>query len=215
MLQRVLFCSLSLVLLSALSAAAEPAPTPPTITVDRLLSELSKMPGLEAKFVERKHLKLLVKPLVTKGTLYFTSPGYLARHVISPKPARMVITPKHLEIAQDQGTQRIDLSARKDVKTFVESFARLLAGDKKALGAVYVLKFTASQAAPDTWSLSLTPRSQTLRALIKRLVITGKGYAVRRIRVDERSGDWTETEITEANPKRRFEPDERKRLFGF
>ena len=215
MLQRALFCSLGLLLLGTFPEAAATKPSPPAMTLDRLLSQLSTMPGLEATFIERKHLKLLVKPLVSKGKLYFTAPGYLARHVLKPKPARMVITPKHLEIAQEQGTQRIDLSARKDVKTFVESFARLLAGDKKALEAVYVLKFTTSEAAPDRWSLSLTPRSSTLRALVTRLTITGKGYAVSRIRVDETSGDWTETGITAAKPKRRFEPDERRRLFGF
>jgi len=223
MLRRAWFYSLLGLLavaatLPAASAAEAPAaPTAATspMTLDRLLGELGKMPGLEARFVERKHMKLLVKPLVTKGTLYFTPPGYLARHVTAPKPAKMLITPRHLEITQGKGNkQLIDLSARKDVKTFVESFARLLAGDKKGLEAVYGLTFKPDPKAADAWTLQLTPKSATLRKLIAKLTVSGKGFAVQSIRVDETSGDWSVTEITGANPKRTFSKDERKQLFG-
>ena len=210
---------LAYLLAFAPAAAAQSAPPPltktasaPVMTLAKLLAQMAKMPGLSARFVERKHMKLLVKPLVAKGTLYFTPPGYLARHVESPKPAKLLITPKHLEVRQGGGKQIIDLSARRDVKLFVESFARLLAGDRKALDAIYKLKFTSKGL---LWTLELAPKAATLAKLVKKLTIKGKGHAVLSIRVDETAGDWSITEITQADPKRKFEGAERKRIFGF
>lgn len=199
------------------------AKAPASFTLDQLLGGFGKMKGLQAQFIEHKHMKLLVKPLVAKGTLYFTPPGYLARHVVSPKPAKLLITPKHLEVRQDGQKQFIDLSGRKDVKLFVESFARLLAGDKAALNSIYKLTYVPAAASstagstttgPTVWTLTLTPKSATLSKLIKRLTITGRQYAVKSIRVDETSGDWSITTITKADPKRVFSAAERKQIFG-
>ncbi len=219
MLRRALLNSLTclsvVALLAASGAAAEPPPAAPRLTLDGLLNKLATMPGLEARFVERKHMKLLAKPLVSKGALYYTRPGYLARHVTAPKPVKMLITPRHLEISQGAGRQQIDLSARPDVKTFVESFARLLAGDKRALAGVYALKFTTTAEPTGRWTLQLTPKAATLRKLVSKLTVKGKSFAVASIRVDETSGDYAVTEISGADPGRRFTAAERKTLFGF
>lgn len=197
-------------------AGAKPATVeaPPIASLGALLTGFGKMKGLEARFVERKHLKLLVKPLVSEGQLFFTPPGYLARHVVKPKPAKLLITPKELRVVKDGGSEVIDLSARPDVKTFVASFSRLLAGDQAGLAKVYALKFLPSPGAGKPWTLTLEPRSVTLKKIIAKLTISGSGYAVSTIRVDETNGDYAVTTITKADPERVFTPAERKKLFG-
>ena len=52
-------------------------PEPPDART--LLRALATVEGLEAKFIEDKHLALLRAPLSSKGRLYFTRPGHMAR----------------------------------------------------------------------------------------------------------------------------------------
>lgn len=208
------------VLLGALAGpglAAEPPPAPAPaaapVTLETLLGAFEKMPGLEARFVEDKHIGLLAAPLQSKGRLYFVPPGLLARHTDTPTKSSVIIAPDAVRYSDSEGSGRIDLSARPDVRLFVESFVRVLAGDRAGLERIYALRF--DPAAPDGegWALELSPRGPPLKDLVTRLRIRGRGLAVTEIRVDEATGDYSLTRILEADPQRRFTPDERKRLF--
>lgn len=198
-------CLIALLLMAA-PVRAQPAPDLP-----QLLAAFSRMPGLEARFVEKKRIGILAQPLESRGRLYFTRPGLLLRRVESPRRSEVVITPRELKLRDDSGEQSIDLRARPDVRPFVESLTWLLAGDQKALASVYTLAFERTQGA---WQLTLTPRAEPLSHLIAYVRVLGEGLAVREIQVREKSGDETVTEIVEANPSRKFEPAERKSLFG-
>ena len=210
-------CLLSSVLLlasvgsAAPSAAAEPAAR--AVTLNGLLKAFSGMPGLEAKFVEEKHLSLLAQPLKSEGRLFFTRPGLLLRRVETPRRSEVVITPEALVLRDADGKQNIDLRERPDIRPFVESLVWILAGDEQKLAKVFALKFEPARAdAP--WKMTLTPRAAPLDKLITSIEITGSGLRVQQIRVRETSGDETVTRILEANPARTFDAGERKRLFG-
>ncbi|MEE9385376.1 MAG: outer membrane lipoprotein carrier protein LolA [Nannocystaceae bacterium] len=197
------------------SPAVAPGVSPTAdLDLQTLLTAFSEMPGLQARFVEEKHMRLLAAPLVSKGRLYFTRPGYLARHVESPSPSKVLISPDMLRYSDRSGEGQIDLRARPDVKLFVESFVRVLAGDEAGLATVYAIYFEAPTAAAMGWTLVLTPKSLSLRKLISRLTITGQGLAVHELKVEETSGDWSVTRISDVNPARIFSMEERRRLFG-
>lgn len=194
--------------LCASPAAAKDEPA----TLDALLEAFAGMPGLEAKFVEEKRMALLAAPLTSKGRIYFAPPGLLARHVESPRRSKVVITPEALRFADARGAKKIDLGARPDVKLFVESFVRVLAGDREALGHIYDIEFTpATEAAP--WQIQLTPKGPPLSKLVEHLRIRGRGLVVETIRVKETGGDESLTRIVEADPAREFTAAERKKLF--
>jgi hypothetical protein len=207
--------------------APAPAPPPPTAPapavgaaaaaqpadVAAVLSAFAAMPGLEARFEETKHLALLAAPLVSSGRLYFAPPGTLARVVEAPAESKIVITPTALRYEDAAGGGAIDLRARPDVKLFVESFARVLAGDRAGLETIYTLRFEPQrQGAP--WLLELVPKGPPLSQLVKHLRVRGVGLAVQDIRVVEAAGDETVTRILAADPTRRFTAQERQRLFG-
>ena len=205
--------SLFALLLLAAPTSAQPAQQAPDLS--QLLQAFSRMPGLEARFVEKKRIGILAQPLESRGRLYFTRPGLLLRRVESPRRSEVVITPRELKLRDADGEQSIDLRARPDVRPFVESLTWLLAGDQKALASVYVLAFERGQgAAQGSWQLTLTPRAEPLSHLIAYVRVLGAGLAVREIQVKEKSGDETVTEIVEANPARTFAPAEQKSLFG-
>ena len=200
-------------LLGLLIAGVQAQPAPAAPELSQLMAAFSKMPGLEARFVEKKQLGLLAQPLESRGRLYFARPGLLLRRVESPRRSEVVITPKELKMRDADGEQVIDLRARPDVRPFVESLTWLLAGDQKALAAVYSLQFERGDG-QRPWQLTLTPKAEPLSHLIAFIRVIGSGLAVTEIRVQEKAGDETVTQIVEANPARTFQPAELQSLFG-
>ncbi|MCA9513383.1 MAG: outer membrane lipoprotein carrier protein LolA [Myxococcales bacterium] len=204
---------------SALAAAPAEAPaaaSAKTQTVGELLASFAVMKGFEASFTEEKHLALLAAPLKSSGKLYYAPPGRFARVVEAPQRSTVVITATSLTMTDATGKQAIDLRARPDVKTFVESFLMVLAGDERGLAKVYRLEIAAAD--PEDvragWVLTLTPRGEPLSRLVKGLTLRGHGLHVTTVRVDEVSGDWSEITVRDADPYRAFTDEEKARLFG-
>lgn len=184
-----------------------------SVDMGRLLSAFAGMPGLEATFTEEKHIALLARPLVSRGTLFFTRPALLLRRVEAPERSEVVINRDALRVRDKAGEQTLDLRARKDIRPFVESLTWILAGERAALERSYAIGFQPeSKGAP--WQLSLKPKVAPLSHLIAELVIRGRGLFVEQIEVRETSGDRTVTRILSANPRRVFSADERAKLFG-
>jgi hypothetical protein len=222
------------------AAAAEGAERP--TDARSLLQAMSKVSGLEARFVERKQLALLKAPLVTEGRIYYTRGGHMARVVEKPIPSTVRIGPTKLEVIDDGGRKDVDLRSRPDIKTFVGSFVHVVAGDYDALADVYKLAFenlteggptgpagteggptgpagteggpTGLAGCEDAWLLTLEPKSDSLSKLVKKLEIRGHGFQVHTIRVLEAGGDSTEIALSDVDPEREFTAEERKRLFG-
>jgi len=212
--------ALALALLSWPHAASAEAPaTASPQTVDELFTKMATLSGLEATFAETKKVALLKMPLRSEGTLYYMRPGYLLRKVTAPKSSQVLITPERLELKDAQGTRTMDLRARPDVKLFVESFIKVLAGDQAALSKVFDLQFSPAAAnaeppAAGSWTLTLTPRAAPLNHLVRKLTLMGKGYAVERIEVLETKGDSSVTELTVKSVGRAFTEQEKQALFG-
>lgn len=198
---------------AAAPAPVADAPAEPT-DARTLLRVLSTIEGLEARFIERKRLALLRAPLVSEGRLYYTRPGHLARFVETPSPSTVRIGPTALEVHDAGGTQRFDLRSRPEIKTFVESFVHVMAGDHDALASIYSLGFVPAAEPGGTWLLTLTPLGAPLSDLVTRLEIRGQGYDVATIHVLEKRGDTTEITMTFVDPRRQFTADERRDLFG-
>jgi hypothetical protein len=190
-----------------------PAPAQQPASFDVLLDAFARMPGLEARFVEEKHLALLVQPLESRGRLFFAHPGLLLRRVEAPRRSDVVITPTELRMKDADGEQSIDLRSRNDIKPFVQSLTWLFAGDRKALAEMYAIAFEPARAG-SVWRVTLTPKSGPIARLIRSIRMLGSGLAVSQIEVHETSGDETVTRIVSANPARHFSRDEMRTLFG-
>src|ERR1700712_3927458 len=73
-------------------------PAAETLQLSQLMAAFSRMPGLEARFVEEKHLSMLARPLTSQGRLYFARPGLLLRRVEQPQKSEVLITPQQLTL---------------------------------------------------------------------------------------------------------------------
>gem|GEM_PF-695569 len=178
-----------------------------------LLAAFAKLQGMEASFVETKHLALLAVPLQSAGRFYFSAPGYLLRVVQTPEPSRLLIEPGQLSMTNRDGTETIDLRQSDGLRLFVTSLVRVFSGDEKALAEHYTMAFAAP---PDTdgWTLSLTPKAAPLTQMIRELSLSGTGFATHTIVVKEPNGDRSVTTLAEVDVARVFSAEERHELFG-
>jgi hypothetical protein len=174
---------------------------------------MASIEGLETRFREQKQIALLKAPLVSEGRLYYKREGYLARLTEKPSASGVRITPSSLEVNSGQGYQRVDLTGRPDIKLFVESFAKVLAGDESALASLYDISFS-PKTTDSGWSLILRPKAGNLVHLVKSLELRGQGFEVRELKLLETKGDTSTTVLELVSAKRTFSADEQRTFFG-
>jgi len=180
------------------------------------MSHFRKMPGLEARFVEVKHMALLAAPLRSSGTLAYSPPGLLARHVRSPVNTTVVVEPHRVRLHDGRRWQVIDLGAAPTLRQFVQGFVVLLKGDESLVKRQYVMTYKVirgSKKRPVGWHLTLVPRAAPLSKVFKLLELRGSGLNVASMRTVEVDGDETRTEFTAVNPVVRFSAGRRARVF--
>lgn len=184
-----------------------------------LLQLFAKSPGFEATFEEEKHLKLLARPLKSRGRIYFHSPGHMLRRVTHPEPGSVLLTPTSMRTQGASGERVVDFASAPELREFATSLVRVFAGDMDKLVEVWRVAYTPLEDNPRGWRLELVPRTdredqRALPQLVKQLVLRGEGEAVLAIELDEPNGDRTVTRIDAADPERRFSSEEQHELFG-
>lgn len=152
-----------------------------------LMSELGKTRRAEARFVERKYLKVLDRPLVSSGRLIYVAPGRLEKRTLAPRPETLIVSADTLVIeSANRGRRTLRLRDYPVLWGFVESFRGTLGGDLGALERFYAVGLGGE---PADWELVLAPRPEQMRAVISQIRIRGSRGSVREIEVTEAQGD--------------------------
>ena len=174
-------CLLLTALLALPAAAAD-------LDLPALMGMLAAVPAAKQSFVENKRSALLSAPLVLKGTLAYVRPDRLEKHVLSPYEENTVIAGDAVSIENRSLKQKryFSLSSSSAATALIEGLRATLAGDAPALERHYAIRLEGSQ---DAWLMTLTPRDEKLAALVTRIRIAGARERLKRIEVDESSGD--------------------------
>lgn len=173
-------------LLALLLAAATAVPAAEPWTLERLMQGLANTRSARASFVERKTVAVLDRPLVASGELAFTAPDKLEKRTLRPRPELLRLEGETLTLERAGRSTVLDLRSAPEVAAFVESIRGTLAGDRKALEAVYRLELEGSDA---SWVLKLTPADPALRALVERIRIAGRGADLTVVEIQQANGD--------------------------
>lgn len=201
-------CTAAAVLLAVI--LVPPATAQERLDLDRLLEAVSSVSGVSARFTERKRIALLAAPLVSEGELYFAPPDRMLRRVTSPTPSAVLLRGDSLVMHSGDRREEIDLGSQPVVAGFVDSFRQVLRGDRAALERTYRVALEGDASA---WRLTLRPRAGALRRFLSSLEIRGSGHAIASMRMTERSGDVTETELHDVRTDRRWTPAEIRTIF--
>jgi outer membrane lipoprotein-sorting protein len=172
---------LSGLVLACLATAAHAA-----FDVDQLMANLAQHKGGRAKFVEKRYLAVLDRPLVATGEMTYTAPDRLEKRTLTPQPETMLLDKDTLNL--ERGTRRysINLASRPEALAFVDSIRGTLAGDRAALERSYGLHLAGT---PERWTLTLLPSDTRIAALLQRIVVSGSRDRIRSIEYVQADGD--------------------------
>lgn len=180
-----------------------------------LMAGLAQVERLEADYEETKTLAVLKRPLRSRGQLFYRRhpAAAMARVQQKPQAARVLVRANELATYRPgQRPERLSFEGRPELRALVGSLLALLEGNLAELQKAYTVRFTT---VPEGWVLELTPKSERLSAMVRRLQFRGRGLAVSSFRVEEARGDSTETKILAATLEPDWTPEiERSRFEG-
>jgi hypothetical protein len=200
----------SLAASAALLAAAAASAQEPSF--DELLARFHAVEGLECRFREEKRIALLTVPIVSEGTLHYQRPRRVARRITSPSAQVVLVEGDSLRMREGTGPiQSIDLAAQPVVRTFVDTFAQLLRGERAPLERTYEMTYVPGAI---EWSLAMRPRASPLDRFVRTIRFSGSGTTLRTMVVEETSGDVATTTFSTCDTQRRYTAADIARIFA-
>ena len=158
-----------------------------------LMQLLAQTKSGQARFVERKYIAMLDKPVESSGELSFTAPDRMEMRTLKPKKQAMLLDGNRLTLEQDGRQKTVSLQSYPEVAAFVEGIRGTLVGDRQALEKVYKVHLIGS---PARWQLMLVPRDAGMGRIISRIRIGGSQGEVTQVAYDHADGDRSEMQIT-------------------
>lgn len=177
MSKRLLGC----VLLSALAF-----PVAAAFDVGQLMNELAKNKGGKVKFVEKKYVSLLDKPVISTGEMSYWAPDRLEKRTLTPKVETLSLDKETLSIEREKQKLSINLANQPEALAFVDSIRGTLSGNRAALEKNYALHLAGNS---DKWVLTLLPSDQKIAALVLRITVSGNKNLIRSIEYLQADGD--------------------------
>jgi hypothetical protein len=167
----------------------------PKFELTQLMQDLGQVKMARGRFVERKYLAILNTPLESSGTLLYTAPGRLEKHMLSPRQESLILDGDTLVIDNKEARQRRSLVLRDNpaVWAFVESIRSTLAGDLQTLNRFYEVSLEGDAS---RWRLQLKPTEPTMREVASEIRISGSGTWVEVIEILGAGGDRSVMTVT-------------------
>lgn len=177
MIKRLLGCLFLVVIALPASAAFD---------IGQLMNDLSTHKGGRAKFVEKKYLAILDKPVISTGEMTYTPPDRLEKRTLTPKVETLLLDKDILSIERDKHKLSINLANQPEALAFVDSIRGTLSGNRSALEKNYALYLSGNA---DKWVLTLLPSDQKIASMVQRITVTGSKNQVRIIEYLQADGD--------------------------
>lgn len=154
--------------------------------LDTLMGDLARHQGGRARFVEKKTIALLDKPVASSGELVYAPPARLEKRTLRPKPELLLLDGDLLTIERGKRKFTVRLSQQPEASGFVDSLRGTLNGDKAALERSYKLRLAGNE---ERWTLDLLPRDQAIAAFVVRITFGGSRNRVEWIQYLQADGD--------------------------
>ena len=179
---------LSLLLLCMLCLAAPSLAADSSWSVEQLMAALAARPTSDKRFTEKKTLSMLNEPLQLSGTLSYTAPNHLEKHIRTPYEERYIVDGDTLlvENTSKRLHRSFALQSYPEIWAFVESFRATLAGDTQALRRFYALQLSGEK---QKWELVLTPLQASMLKAVASIRVSGRADQITSIEILETSGD--------------------------
>jgi len=160
-----------------------------------ITARLVKTPITQGEFQQEKRLKILRKPLLSKGSFtYHQSKGVIWK-TLTPIPSLLLVNESH--VLTGQGEQAVS-------PAFGKVFKAMLGGDLNPLSEGFVI--TGEDKKP-TWQLRLTPKDEALKKLISAMVLSGDND-LRLVEILETGGNMTRIKFAQITHPTQLTPEQ-------
>jgi outer membrane lipoprotein-sorting protein len=173
-------------------------------------SALANARVVRGRFVQRRYLAGLAKPLESSGSFLFAREAGIEWHTEKPFDSQFLLTDTRIT-QRDAGGVSLEIQAADQPALAVVArvFFALFALDVDSLSQDFELY---GQAGDAGWQLGLKPRAEALGSMFRQALVEGSG-AVQRVTLEDGNGDRSEIEFRDVMfDKRGLTPDERRRF---
>jgi len=153
--------------------------------------ELSATRVLSGKFIQRRYLNGLPRPLVSSGDFILAREQGILWRTTEPFASEFVLAPGGMTLRDGDTETHVSDAERPALRTALEMLFAIFALDVARLADNFELHGLAQG---DGWQVGLRPRSGGLAQVFDRAVITGARH-VERIELTTAGGDRTELEF--------------------
>jgi hypothetical protein len=161
-------------------------PSAAAFDVGQLMNDLARNKGGRAKFVEKKYISLLDKPVISSGEMSYTAPDRLEKRTLTPKQETLLLDKDMLSIEREKQKLTINLANQPEALAFVDSIRGTLSGNRLALERNYALHLSGNA---DKWVLTMLPSDQKISTLVLRITVSGSKNLIRSIEYLQADGD--------------------------
>jgi hypothetical protein len=154
--------------------------------IDTLMRDLARHRGGHARFVEKKTIALLDKPVASSGELLYAPPARLEKRTLLPRPELLLLDGDTLTLERGKRKFTVRLVQQPEALAFVDSLRGTLNGDKVALERSYKLRLSGTE---QRWTLDLLPNDQRIASFVVRITIGGSRDQVEWIQYLQADGD--------------------------
>ena len=160
-------------------------------TLAKPAAELAAAQVLTGRFVQRRYLAGLDRPLVSQGDFLLARGQGVLWRTVSPFASEFVLSASGMTLRDGASATHVSSSERPALRTALEVFFALFALDVARLAESFEL-FGRNEG--DHWQVGLRPRDSGLARVFDQAVISG-AHAVERIELSSAAGDRTEIEL--------------------
>ena len=158
-----------------------------------IATQLAQPEVLVRRFEQQKQLKILQRPLRTRGVMLYRAAQGVCWHTESPVVSTLVLEPDQLRQLGDDAASELVIGAGEQPALFgfTQLFFALLAGQVDSAAEQFELRVDGNA---DNWRIGLLPRSALLQRFIARMQLAG-GAQVEQVIVTDPAGDRTQIDF--------------------
>jgi hypothetical protein len=189
-MMRVLNAVLAMTLLCA-SARSE------TNDLNRLMELFAVHKHGRSEFIEQQFLRMLKRPLESRGELIYDAPDRLEKRTVEPRIETLIVDGDQIVVQRGKIRHELNLRDFPPIAPFITSIRSTLAGDRAGLEREFRVEFAGNVA---RWTLSLVPLDAALAKSVSGIQIDGTRENLLRIEIRQTDGDRSLMTLRAATP---------------
>ena len=166
------------------------------LSISRIINNLGQSTLHERTFHETYYSGMLITPSFKEGTLIFHPPARLEKHVTVPAEESFIADGDSLlyENPSRGISQTFSLNNYPTLAALIEGLRSLFNGNEKTLRQVFHVSMAGT---PDTWHLSLSPKTQNEEDEdgVDCIRLTGDATDLQTIAIHETNGDHSTLQL--------------------